>query len=36
MSPSGRYVAVCGEDNQTKVYDIRSESIAVGIGHLAT
>lgn len=34
MSPSGRYVAVCGEDNQTKVYDIRSESlIAVGIGH---
>lgn len=34
MSPSGRYVAVCGEDNQAKVYDIRSESlVAVGIGH---
>jgi len=34
MSPSGRYVAVCGEDNQTKVYEIRTESlIAVGIGH---
>ena len=34
MSPTGRFVAVCGEDNQTKVYEIRTESlIAVGIGH---
>jgi WD40 repeat protein len=34
MSPSGRFVAVCGEDHQTKIYDIQTESlVAVGIGH---
>ena len=34
MSPSGQFVAVCGEDHQTKIYDVQTESlVAVGIGH---
>jgi len=37
MSPSGRFIAVCGDDHQTKVYEIASESlVAVGIGHSNT
>jgi WD40 repeat protein len=36
MSPSGRHVAVCGEDHQVKVYDVKAEAlVACGHGHSA-
>ena len=36
MSPSGRFVAVCGEDHQVKVFDVQRRDhplLAVGLGH---
>ena len=39
MSPSGKFVAVCGEDHQVKVFDVRAPDhalLAVGLGHSNT